>query len=203
MFLQVSACPQGGVSLPGPPSKETPLWRGDPLGKETPQPWQGGPPSREPPGREIPRQGDPPGRETSPPDKETPWQGGPLAPPAGRPPGRACWEIRSMRGQYASYWNAILFCVMSIQWNFLWAAGQFISLLLPKILRYVPFTFTTPLFVYLLHNIVSTVHLFKMSCSEESLNGYGISHVLFAFAKCKCTSDSVELPCPKVAAVLN
>ena len=26
------------------------------------------------------------------------------------PPGcRACWEIRSTRGQYASYWNAILF----------------------------------------------------------------------------------------------
>ena len=24
------------------------------------------------------------------------------------PPGRACWEIRSMSGRYASYWNAIL-----------------------------------------------------------------------------------------------
>ena len=25
------------------------------------------------------------------------------------PRSRACWEIQSMRGQYASYWNAILF----------------------------------------------------------------------------------------------
>ena len=32
------------------------------------------------------------------------------SPGPGTPPRRrACWEIRSMRGRYASYWNAILF----------------------------------------------------------------------------------------------
>ena len=30
------------------------------------------------------------------------------------PPRRACWEIRSTRGRYASYWNAILFKVNSL-----------------------------------------------------------------------------------------
>ena len=32
-------------------------------------------------------------------------------PGADTPRCRACWEIRSTRGLYASYWNAILFCV--------------------------------------------------------------------------------------------
>ena len=70
-------------------------------------------PSRHPPGagtplgaapQEQPRSRHPPGR---PPGAE---------PPRSRPPGQtppppsiACWEIRSMRGRYASYWNAILF----------------------------------------------------------------------------------------------
>ena len=50
-----------------------------------------------------PRAGTPPGagipREQAPP------------PGAGTPHPRrkACWEIRSMRGRYASYWNAIVF----------------------------------------------------------------------------------------------
>ena len=30
-------------------------------------------------------------------------------------PGRACWEIRSTRGRYASYWNAILY--YNCQWQ--------------------------------------------------------------------------------------
>ena len=59
----------------------------------------------------------PPGGDT--PQEQTPhWE---QTPPRNRPPGsrhppgadslpnRACWEIRSMRGRYASYWNAILF----------------------------------------------------------------------------------------------
>ena len=36
--------------------------------------------------------------------------------PRGRPPWcRACWEIRSTRGRYASYWNAILCCKIHFQ----------------------------------------------------------------------------------------
>ena len=31
------------------------------------------------------------------------------ADPPGTPRRRACWEIRSMHGRYASYWNAIFF----------------------------------------------------------------------------------------------
>ena len=48
-------------------------------------------------------------REQTPPEQ---------TPPRSRTPPRrrACWEIRSMRGRYASYWNAILFfdrCLLS------------------------------------------------------------------------------------------
>ena len=35
------------------------------------------------------------------------------APPVPAPRHRACWEIRSTRGWYASYWNAILFVTFS------------------------------------------------------------------------------------------
>ena len=34
--------------------------------------------------------------------------------PSGTPQCRACWEIRSMRGRYASNWNAILLFLKSI-----------------------------------------------------------------------------------------
>ena len=76
-------------------------------------------PSRHPPGadthpgagtplgaapRSRPRADTPPGR---PPEAEPPRS----RPPRADTPPRsiACWEIRSMRGRYASYWNAILF----------------------------------------------------------------------------------------------
>ena len=44
----------------------------------------------------------------TPPEQATPWD---QAPPRNQaPPGsRACWEIQSTSGRYASYWNAILF----------------------------------------------------------------------------------------------
>ena len=45
----------------------------------------------------------PPGADTPPWDQAPPWKQTP--PP---PQHRACWEIRSTRGRYASYWNAIL-----------------------------------------------------------------------------------------------
>ena len=40
-------------------------------------------------------------QEQTPPKQTPPWSRHP-------PPCRACWEIRSTRGRYASYWNAIL-----------------------------------------------------------------------------------------------
>ena len=51
-----------------------------------------------------------------PPDHAPPWGHAPPtpAPPdhAHTPPRRACWQIRSTRGRYASYWNAILFNII-------------------------------------------------------------------------------------------
>ena len=59
---------------------------------DTHTPWeQTAPPgSRHPPGADTPPRQTPPGADT-------------------RPPPQACWAIRSTRGRYASYWNAILF----------------------------------------------------------------------------------------------
>ena len=67
-----------------------------------------------PPGtRHLPRTRYPPGQ--APPQTRHPQTRHPLdqappppdqAPP--NPPSRACWEIRSVSGRYASYWNAIL-----------------------------------------------------------------------------------------------
>ena len=77
--------PPGADTLP-PGSRHSPLNRHAPLGADTP------PPGVDPP----------PGADTS--LEQTP-------PPRSRhapPPWRACWEIRSTRGRYASYWNAIL-----------------------------------------------------------------------------------------------
>ena len=55
------------------------------------------PPPR--PGTPIQDQVHPPGPGTPPGTRYTPWC-------------RACWEIRSTRRQYASYWNAILFSMI-------------------------------------------------------------------------------------------
>ena len=94
MFLQPSVILLTGGSasvhagIPPPwdqaptPPEETPL-------EETPR---RRPPRRRPSQRRPPR-GDPPG-------------GDPLG--GDTPQYRACWEIWSTRGQYASYWNAIL-----------------------------------------------------------------------------------------------
>ena len=40
------------------------------------------------------------------------------------PRGTACWEIRSMRGRYASYWNVILF-IINFYFNFVYIAISF------------------------------------------------------------------------------
>ena len=66
----------------------------DLLGPDTPQ-------DQTPPGsRNPPRSRHPPGPDTLP---------GQTPPQSRHSPRRACWEIRSTRRRYASYWNAILF----------------------------------------------------------------------------------------------
>ena len=97
------------------------------------------PPGADPPGadlpgsRHLPKQ-TPPGADSPPRTRYTPqirYPPTPGTPPPGpgtlpwsrytpRPPGadtpprrRACWEIRSTRGRYASYWNAILLRIWS------------------------------------------------------------------------------------------
>ena len=98
-------------TLPGAdtPLEQTPP-KQPPLGADTPKvatpPWEQTPPksrppgSRHPPGSIHPRKAVPPGADT-PQSRHSPKQ----TPPRHR----ACWEIRSTRGRYASYWNAILF----------------------------------------------------------------------------------------------
>ena len=64
--------------------------------------------SRHPLGADNTPRADTPGADTplqTPPRVDTPSPGADTSPP----PHRACWEIRSTRGRYASYWNAILF----------------------------------------------------------------------------------------------
>ena len=90
----------GGECLPQcmlgdtPPPQQTP-WSRHSLGVDAPQ------------SRDTPLEQTPP-REQTPPEQTPPWGGDP--PREQTPPHcRACWEIWSTRGQYASYWNAILF----------------------------------------------------------------------------------------------
>ena len=73
-----------------PPWEQTPA----PLGAGRHPPEQTHPPGADPPGSRPPGAGRSP-REQTPPEQTPPWH-------------RACWEIQSTRGQYASYWNAIL-----------------------------------------------------------------------------------------------
>ena len=69
-----------------PPPEQTPPTPPE----QTLSPWEQTPPEQTPP------------LEQTPPSRHPP--------PSRQPPQRrACWEIRSTRGRYASYWNAILF----------------------------------------------------------------------------------------------
>ena len=68
-----------------------------------------------PPREEVPPmdQAHTPWEETPPPGRRHP-SGGDT--PQRRPPlHRACWEIRSTHGRYASYWNAILLSLNSVK----------------------------------------------------------------------------------------
>ena len=100
LFTEGSASVHAGIPPSGP---------GTPLGAGTPQ-------TRHPPGPGTPQTRHPQSRH--PQTRHPPRPGTPLdqAPPdqAAPPPRcRACWEIRSTRGRYASYWNAILCCNIS------------------------------------------------------------------------------------------
>ena len=92
----LSACWNATTPYQGdPPAKETPLEGGTPL-------CQGEPPAKErPPWKEAPPAKETPRRRPS--QKQTPPGSIPL-------PG-----IRSMSGQYASYWNALLFLMRSVK----------------------------------------------------------------------------------------
>ena len=86
-----------------PPGAYTPLGADPPEQTPPPEvdtPWEQTPPEQTPPQEQTPP-------EQTPPLRQTPWKQTP--PRADTPPRRACWEIRSTRGRYASYWNAILF----------------------------------------------------------------------------------------------
>ena len=106
MFLQASVILlTGGVSasvhagIPHPLGADTPPSRHPP--EQTP-PWEQTPPrSRHPQSRHPPEQ-------TLPQEQTPPWEHSPQAYTPPPPRRRACWEIRSTRGRYASYWNAIL-----------------------------------------------------------------------------------------------
>ena len=72
-------------------------------------PWPGTPPRTGTP----PRPGTPPGPGTPPRIRYTPQTR--YTPWPGTPPQRACWEIQSTRGRYASYWNAFLLSLTFIR----------------------------------------------------------------------------------------
>ena len=62
------------------------------------------PPGADPPEADTPQ-------EQTPPKADIPRS---RPPRADTPPRKACWEIRSMRGWYASYWNALLLILMRL-----------------------------------------------------------------------------------------
>ena len=96
---------RGGICLSAcwdtTPEIRKPPWEQAPPGSRSPgagtPPKAGTPREQTPPQAGTPRSRHPP--EQAPPQEQTP-------PP---PQHRACWEIRSTSGRYASYWNAILF----------------------------------------------------------------------------------------------
>ena len=89
MFLQASVIQLTGEVPHTPPQSRHPPPRADTLREQTP-PRADTPPSRHTPQSRHPLEQTPPSPEQTP------------------SPRRACCEIRSTRGRYASYWNAIL-----------------------------------------------------------------------------------------------
>ena len=104
-----SCPPRADTPHPHPPIAEPPPPEQTPLGAEAlPQsrpPRSRHPPEQTPPGADTPLGADPPPKQNHPPPRSR----HPLPPPT-----RRAWcEIRSTRGRYASYWNAILFKISS------------------------------------------------------------------------------------------
>ena len=81
-----------------------------------------------------------------PPEADTPWEQTPQEQTL--PRHRACWEIQSMRGQYASYWNAIL-----LKFRLDFQGLQRIYLLLPL------FDYTCRILYFRLQNLLSSTKL--------------------------------------------
>ena len=114
-------CSQGGVCLsacwdththPGsrhPPIADTPAPRAN-------TPWEQTPPGADTPlGADTPQSKHPPGSK-HPPQEQTP------------PCHRACWEIWSMHGRYASYWNAVLLtAIMFLHVSVILSGGGVVS----------------------------------------------------------------------------
>ena len=81
--------------------------------EQTP-PWSRHPLDQTPPRSRHPSLGADPPPEQTPPRPDTPRPDTPLGADTPTPPRcRACWEIRSTRGQYATFWNAMLFSFFS------------------------------------------------------------------------------------------
>ena len=115
-FYRCVSVDRGGVCLSLCWDTTTPRGRppqeADPLGSRPLQ--EGDPPRSRHPQEAYPSRSRPSKKETPTPKSRSPLQahmkGGNLGgsrptPPA---PHRACWEIRSTRGRYVSYWNEIL-----------------------------------------------------------------------------------------------
>ena len=94
----LSACWDTTSPDQAPPGPDTPQTRHQPPGPGTPQP------DTTPLDQKPPRPGTP--QPGTPPDQTPP---GPGTPPGPDTPQEADASIRSMSGQYASYWNAFLF----------------------------------------------------------------------------------------------
>ena len=111
MFLQASVILLTGGYLAPPTRADTPRDQTPPGADTTPQTRP--PRSRHPLWSRSPPGPDPPGSRHHPPLDQTPPEQTPRAdtprsrhPPGPDPTRRACCEIRSTRGRYASYWNA-------------------------------------------------------------------------------------------------
>ena len=86
----------------------TPRTRYTPLGADNPPPRVDTPRPGTPPGPGTPPRSRHPPNQVHPPDQVHPWR-------ADTPQCRACWEIWSTHGRYASYWNPILFQCMDLR----------------------------------------------------------------------------------------
>ena len=135
----LSACWDTNPPRPGPSEQTPPRTRHPPT--RHPSPWTRPPRSRHPPGPRTPPDHAPPRTmhphpHSPPPDQAPPPQ--PPGPGTPLPRRRACWEIRSTSGRYASYWNAILFNYENLHFKMKLTQGEWFLknvFLLTKIIK--------------------------------------------------------------------